>query len=164
MPNCKTCRVKISKGPYCGKCAKAAASSNGTTANLRANRGTADTSVGSDGRGTVRLQIQLNGKPSEKDKKNFEESEIIESTGGVTEDAIDVAFERMVTRWSAGKGLKAKARESYEVHKASWRSYAVGGSHSVNFDANSVSTGGRPQSGYRLDVENIRQGSSPNFI
>jgi hypothetical protein len=55
--------------------------------------------------------------------------------------------------------------QAWDVHKRSWSTYGVGGSHSVNFDNRKISTKGRPSSGYRLDVENVRQAPGKrNFI
>jgi hypothetical protein len=84
--------------------------------------------------------------------------------GGVTVRQLDAAFERVLTASSWGKKLASQARAAYAIHKGKWGVYTQGNSYSVYFDEQSIVTSGRPKGGYRLDIENIRAGNTPNFV
>ena len=114
--------------------------------------------------GTVRLQVQNNFKTKEKDEVCF--ARVVDSADGVSVASLDAAFELLVTDtgWTQKK-LVEKLRESYAKHTEAWSGYVVGNSYSVNFDTETIKVGGRPKSGYRLDVENLREAPGKrNFI
>ena len=111
---------------------------------------------------TVRLQLQSNFK--QKGGSDIIATESVTSTGGVTVRQLDAAFERILTASSWGKKLASQARAAYDIHKGKWGVYTQGNSYSVYFDEQSIVTSGRPKGGYRLDVENIRAGNTPNFV
>jgi hypothetical protein len=112
---------------------------------------------------TVRLQLQTNFKM--KGGKDTIATEVVDNPNGVTVVELDAAFARLEANSGLKKKMKDQLRAAYEIHKGAWGAYPVGKSTSVNFDEDAITTGGRPQGGYRLDVENIRAApGKQNFI
>ena len=112
---------------------------------------------------TVRLQLQTNFLM--RGGNDTLATETLNSATGVTVVSLNAAFEEIVRRAHLNNRLEINLRQAYAAHQNLWANYGVGGSHSINFDENGIIAGRRPDYGYRLDVENIRQAQGTrNFI
>ena len=123
------------------------------------------TDVGEQGQARdccVRLQVQRNFSAQGSDTLA---TRSVNNANGVSVAEIEQNYTEMRAAVNLNEKFKTQMDNAWEVHRAAWEDYAVGGSHSVNFDDKKISTVGRPKAGYRLDVENLRAAPGKrNFI
>ena len=111
---------------------------------------------------TVRVQVQRNFSATGSDTLA---ALAIDNPGGVTVIELEAAYLQVKTDSGLNGKFLTYMDQAWDAHKRNWLNYGVGGSHSVNFDNNKIVTKGRPKSGYRLDIENVRQAPGKrNFI